>query len=193
MDITEYLLPILLFAALGVFRNLGAKAKRQQAELDQMAELPDVDEEVRSASSPREPREREVPVVDAPRPAPAGGTSPRPGGAASRFLETLRQLESNMQQAAEEGRPGSLVRHAEKPPQPPPFIKPQRAAPTVPGATAARPNRTERRPRREVSVEPPRRERVQRHPLARLEKLSLSQRSIVLADLLGTPPGLRDD
>ncbi|WP_420635040.1 hypothetical protein [Candidatus Palauibacter sp.] len=124
----------------------------------------------------------------------------RPG-----FREQLadmgRQMEQQMAQAAEEGRPGSLVAHRdpEEAPPPPGFIRPaSRRAPdggSPPPERQLRPAATVRRPEVGARRLPPPatvRGRVGpgAGPLDRLDRYPALARAVILSEILGPPPGL---
>ena len=108
-----------------------------------------------------------------------------------------RQLEEQMQQAAAEGRPGSVVGHVEpgEAPETPGMLRPTRSAPRPsapkPSARPAPPVRAASRgPAAGPALEVARSARRGGQPLARLERYSPLARAVILSEILGPPPSL---
>ena len=125
--------------------------------------------------------------------APPGARRP---GLREQLRDMGRQLEGQMQQAAEEGRPGSFVGHVEpgEAPETPGMLGPTRSAPR-PSAPkpSARPAPPVRAASRGTAAEPAlevARSRGGAQPLARLERYSPLARAVILSEILGPPPGL---
>ena len=123
------------------------------------------------------------------------GARRRPG-LREQLRDMGRQLEGQMQAAAEEGRPGSFVGHVEpgEAPETPGMLGPTRSAPR-PSAPkpSARPAPPVRAASRGAAAEPAlevARSRGGAQPLARLERYSPLARAVILSEILGPPPGL---
>ena len=129
----------------------------------------------------------------------ATSASAKRPGLRAQLREMGRQLEAQMQQAAEEGRPGSLVGHVEpgQEPETPGMLRstprpaPARARPVRPPAPAPLAPPT---PPLSAPAVSRGRERVPGSgPLERLERYPTLARAVILSEILGQPPGLSED
>lgn len=195
----EGALPLILLMIFLWVRSIGAAMKknrqRQEQALEQAAADADPGFEAESARvRAAEPAEGEG------RPAPRRTLR-------GQLREMGRQFEEQMRQAAEEGRPGSLVGHVEpeETPETPPFLRPASSVPArspspAPAAAAPpAPRRTRERrtpPSAPVVGGPSRRAASGRggsSPLGRFDdRYSPLARAVILSEILGTPPGLTD-
>lgn len=196
----EGALPLILLMIFLWVRSIGAAMKknreRQEQALEQAGTAPEFDAEASSVQAAE----------------PAGGEVPPPARRPTlreQLQDMGRQLERQMQQAAEEGRPGSMVGHVdpEEAPEPPPFIRPGPAPAPPPVASAPAPpvRESPRRPPSGLAAASPLGEprgpvTASRRaytrgggPLARLERYPSLARAVILSEILGRPPGLSDD
>ncbi|MYA33087.1 MAG: hypothetical protein F4164_00510 [Gemmatimonadales bacterium] len=198
----EGALPLILLMIFLWVRSIGAAMKknrqRQEQALEQAGTAPEFEIEASSVQAAE----------------PAGGEAPplaRRPTLREQLQDMGRQLEQQMQQAAEEGRPGSMVGHRdpEEAPEPPPFIRPDPAPAPRPAASAPAPaapvRESPRRPPLGRAAASPLREprgavAGSRHgsarqggPLERLERYPSLARAVILSEILGRPPGLSDD
>lgn len=131
-------------------------------------------------------------------------------GLRGQWMEMARQIERQMQQATEEGRPGSLVPHVEEEDEGEAIVIPGRRVVPAPERAARRlpepqGEASSRRRERPAAVQPRERARVtpsqprpaplvsSESPLSRLERYPVPARAVILADILGSAPGLKDD
>ena len=196
----EGALPLILLMIFLWVRSIGAAMKRnrqrQEQALEQAGAVPEFEAEPSRVQAAE----------------PAGGEAPIPARRPTlreQLQDMGRQLERQMQQAAEEGRPGSMVGHVdpEEAPEPPPFIRPSPAPAPRPSASAPAPPARESRRRppsglaaagsrpepRGPSAAGRRASARQGGPLERLERYPSLARAVILSEILGRPPGLSDD
>jgi len=195
----EGALPLILLMIFLWVRSIGAAMKKNRQRQEQALEQAGTGPEF----------EAEPPSVQAAE--PAGGEAPAPARRPTlreQLQDMGRQLEQQMQQAAEEGRPGSMVGHVDpdEAPEPPPFIRPAPAprpaasapAPASPGRESPRrpPPGLAASPLREPQGPAASRRRASAGrggPLERLERYPSLARAVILSEILGRPPGLSDD
>ena len=196
----EGALPLILLMIFLWVRSIGAAMKknrqRQEQALEQAGMTPEFEAEASSVQAAE----------------PAGGEAPPPARRPTlreQLQDMGRQLERQMQQAAEEGRPGSMVGHVdpEEAPEPPPFIRPPPAPALRPAASAPAPpvRESPRRPPSGLAAASPRGKprgpvtasrrasTGEGGPLERLERYPSLARAEFLSEILGRPPGLSDD
>ncbi|WP_419948995.1 hypothetical protein [Candidatus Palauibacter sp.] len=186
----EGVLPIILIMIFLWVRSIGSAMKRNRERQEQ-------------ALAQAEGGPEAFPDRPEPRPGPsqtdvAPPRTKRPS-LREQLLDMGRQLEQQMQQAAEEGRPGSMVGHVEpgEAPEmpgmlrrPPPPSRPPAAAPSPTLATPA--GATPRRPP-PPPLEVGRPGRAGEQPLERLERYPPLARAVILSEIIGPPPGLPRD
>ena len=195
----EGMLPLILFIIFLWVRGIGATMKRKRQQEEQaMAQAEEGPEAFADMPDPR-PELRPDP------PSQTGVAPPAPAKRPSlreQLLDMGRQLEQQMQQAAEEGRPGSMVGHVEPGEEPempgmlrrpPPSSRQPAAAP--PSTLAAPAGSTPRRPPPppiEVG-RPGRAGRAGEQALERLDRYPPLARAVILSEIIGPPPGLPRD
>ena len=196
----EGALPLILLLIFLWVRSIGAAMKRNRQRQEQAMAQTDGAPEAFADMPERQPELRSDPSQTEVAPPRAKGPSLR-----EQLRDMGRQLEQQMQQAAEEGRPGSMVGHVEtgEAPEmpgmlrrPPPASRPPAPAPSATLATPA--GTTPRRPPPPLleAERPGRAGRAGRsgaQPLERLERYPPLARAVILSEILGRPPGLPDD
>lgn len=192
----EGALPIILLLIFFWVRSMSAAMKKNRQRQEQALEQA-------GAEPGFEAEPARMQAID-----PAGEEAPPPArrpGLRDQLREMGRQLEGQMQQATDEGRPGSLVKHVEpeEMPETPPFLRPTTPVPArrpSPAPAAIVPRTPPRTPGRRTpppmspiaGAQSPSAVSGRGNPLERLERYPTLARAVILSEILGTPPGLTD-
>ena len=194
----EGALPLILLMVFLWVRGIAAAVKKNRQRQQGALEAGAAKAGPRTAPAAREAAARE---------AMSEGSAARRPTVREQLRDIGRQFEQQMQQAAEEGRPGSLVGHVdpEEAPETPVFLRPTRPGRPVPGRrpspspTAMAPpvpqSTRERRgaKARPIDTRPSRGVRIgSGGALERLDRYPPLAKAVILSEILGTPPGLSD-